>query len=85
VPRIKASVPAKSSAATAAKTDTEALDILDGRVLECISGLNSAGRKAFRALGNKARVEAYKYHHIRGKPSETAHDAPPAVVPPVTQ
>jgi len=45
--------------------------------------VNSSGRKAFRRLGNKALVEAFKYHHLVGKPSETATEPSeePAVPP----
>jgi hypothetical protein len=48
--------------------------VLDGRLIETMSEVNSAGRKAFRRLGNKALVEAFKYHHIKGKPSETSEE-----------
>jgi hypothetical protein len=77
VERIRAAIPAKKGARDATIADTEEIDVLDGRLLEIIAGLNSAGRKAFRALKNTARVNEYKYHFVRGKPSETADDAPP--------
>lgn len=44
--------------------------------------VNSVGRKAFRRLRNKAMVEAFKYHHVVGKPSETA---PSPTTPATTQ
>lgn len=74
IPRLKAASPQKSSAKGAAKADTEELDYLDGRLLEIVAGLNSAGRKAFRAAGKRSRAEDYKYQHIAGKPSETAKE-----------
>jgi len=76
VPRLQTMRPDAASAKSTAKGDTEELDVLDGRLVEIISAVNSAGRKAFRALSNKARVEAYKYHALRGKPSATGGDAP---------
>jgi hypothetical protein len=77
---LQAITPAKATSRTATKTDTEEIDVLDGRLIETMSEVNSAGRKAFRRLGNKALVEAFKYHHIKGKPSETSeevHEEPP--------
>jgi hypothetical protein len=76
VAQLKAAAPAKSSAKSAAVADSEEIDVLDGRLLEYISAVNSSARKAFRALKNKAKVNEYKYHYLRGKPSETADDAP---------
>jgi len=76
VPRLQVMRPDKASAKAATKGDTEELDVLDGRLLEIIAAVNSAGRKAFRVAGNKARVEAYRYHQILGKPSATGGDAP---------
>jgi hypothetical protein len=85
VPALRALQPSKAATRTATKADTAELDVLDGRLLEVISKVNSAGRKAFRRLGNKVMVEAFKYHHIVGKPSETAPEAheEPVASPPV--
>jgi hypothetical protein len=77
VEQLRTVLPAKKGAKDATVADTEEIDVLDGRLLEIISALNSAGRKAFRKLRNTARVNEYKYHFLRGKPSETADDAPP--------
>jgi hypothetical protein len=82
LPQIRAALPGKAQAKTAAKVDTEEIDVLDGRLLEIVSSLNNAGRKAFRAKGQRARVQAYKYHHLRGRPSETADDVPADPTPP---
>jgi hypothetical protein len=76
VGRLKSAGPDKAAAKTATVVDTEEIDVADGRILEVIRGLNSSGRKAFRALKQKAKVEEYKYHHLRGKPSETDPAAP---------
>jgi len=74
--RLKTAGPDKAAAKTSTVVDTEEIDVADGRLLEVIRGLNSSGRKAFRALKQRAKAEEYKYHHLRGKPSETAPDAP---------
>jgi hypothetical protein len=79
---LRSAGPAKADAKTATKADTEEIDVLDGRVIEVISEVNSVGRKAFRRLRNKAMVEAFKYHHVVGKPSETA---PSPTTPATTQ
>lgn len=76
VPRLKTLGPAKTVAKDATKSDTEELDVLEGRLLEIIAALNSAGRKAFRAQHNQAKVEAYKYHFVTGRPSATGGSAP---------
>jgi hypothetical protein len=74
--RLKAATPSKDAAMAATKSDTEELDVLDGRLIEIIAKLNNAGRKAFRALNNQAKVETYKYHYLQGKPSETGPETP---------
>lgn len=82
---LTAAGPAKDTAKTATKADTEEIDVLDGQLIETIAEVNSAGRKAFRRLKNKAMVEAFKYHHVKGKPGETAPEpTPPLVAQPVS-
>ena len=83
IPTLRAALPEKAASQVATKADTEELDVLDGRLISVIAKVNRAGRKAFRRRGNKALVEAFKYHHLVGKPSETATEPSeePAVPP----
>lgn len=66
-------LPSKASTRASAKEDTEDLDVLDGRLVDMIAKINRSGRKAFRHLGNKTKVEEYKYHHLAGSVSSSAN------------
>ncbi|MBI4951436.1 MAG: hypothetical protein HY908_05350 [Myxococcales bacterium] len=71
---LREALPSKATAKSAPVEDTEEIDYADGRVVERIGALNDAGRKAFRSRGQRAKVSAYKYHHLRARPSDTADD-----------
>jgi hypothetical protein len=85
VARLREHDPKPGSTRVEAEVDTAEVDVADGRLMEVISLVNSAARKAFRALKNAAKVKAYRYHHLRRRPSETADEEPaPSATPPAT-
>jgi hypothetical protein len=60
------------------KLDTQALDLLEGRIVTFVAHLNKQGRRAFARGDNAVRAHEYRYHYLTRRGARRASPTPPA-------